>query len=54
VVSGGIGTLAVVGVTAWISPRLRAFGALNEARPEGEEIEGEAPIKGKVAESSAD
>lgn len=57
VVSGGVGTLIVVGVTAWLSPRLRAFGALHDARPAGEESEEktEAPVtKGKVAESSAD
>jgi MFS family permease len=48
VVSGGIGTLIVVGVTAWISPRLRAFGALNEARPEEEET----PLK--AAKAAAD
>lgn len=41
VVSGGIGTLVVVGVTALISPEIRRFGALNEARPE-EEMEGAA------------
>ncbi len=32
VVSGGIGTLIVVGVTALISPRLRALGPMHEAR----------------------
>ncbi len=37
--SGGIGTLIVVGVAAVASPRLRAFGALHEARPEHEEVE---------------
>jgi MFS family permease len=58
VVSGGIGTLIVVGVTAWISPRLRAFGSLHDARPEEEmseeKTEGKPEVKGKVAESSAD
>jgi MFS family permease len=39
VVSGGIGTLAVVGFTALISPQVRNFGALNDARPAGEEPE---------------
>ena len=40
VVSGGIGTLLVVGTMAIAAPRLRGFGALNEARPE-EDDEGE-------------
>ena len=55
VVSGGIGTLIVVGVTALISPRLRAFGALHEARPE-EESAADLPVAAqtKPAESSAD
>lgn len=34
VVSGGIGTLIVVAVTALISPKIRAFGPLHEAKPE--------------------
>jgi MFS family permease len=50
VVSGGIGTLVVVGVTAWISPRLRNFGALHEARPEQEVVEPPA----KPAKAAAD
>ncbi|MCB0061043.1 MAG: MFS transporter [Caldilineaceae bacterium] len=33
VVSGGIGTILVVMVTAWVSPELRRFGALHEAKP---------------------
>ncbi len=33
VVSGGIGTLVVVLTTAWVSPELRRFGALHEAKP---------------------
>ena len=33
VVSGGIGTLLVVGAAAWLSPELRRLGALHEARP---------------------
>ncbi len=33
VVSGGIGTLIVVAVTAWVSPELRYFGALHETKP---------------------
>ena len=33
VVSGGIGTLAVVGLTALAAPQLRTFGALHEAKP---------------------
>lgn len=50
VVSGGIGTLIVVGVTALLSPRLRAFGALHEARPEEPvEVGGDA-----VAKAAAD
>jgi MFS family permease len=32
-VSGGIGTLFVVGLTGWFAPELRNFGALHEARP---------------------
>ncbi len=59
VVSGGIGTLIVVGVTALISPRLRAFGALHEARPDEEslaESTAGSPVvaKTKPAESPAD
>jgi MFS family permease len=54
VVSGGIGTLAVVGVTAWISPRLRAFGALNEARPEGEPEEETVEKPATSARAAAD
>jgi hypothetical protein len=30
VVSGGVGTLIVVAVTAWASPQLRRFGSLGE------------------------
>ena len=30
VVSGGVGTLIVVAVTAWVSPQLRRFGSLGE------------------------
>lgn len=37
VVSGGIGTLLVVAGAALLSPELRAFGALHEARPVDEE-----------------
>lgn len=37
VVSGGVGTLLVVAGAALLSPELRAFGALHEARPAGEE-----------------
>jgi hypothetical protein len=33
VVSGGIGTMIVVGVTALVAPQLRTFGALHEAKP---------------------
>jgi MFS family permease len=33
VVSGGIGTLVVVLTTALVSPQLRNFGALHEAKP---------------------
>ncbi len=33
VVSGGIGTLVVVAATWWLSPQMRAFGALDEAKP---------------------
>jgi hypothetical protein len=33
VVSGGIGTLIVVALSALWSPQLRAFGPLNEAKP---------------------
>ena len=33
VVSGGIGTLVVVGLTALAAPQLRTFGALHEAKP---------------------
>lgn len=33
VVSGGIGTLFVVAVTAWYSPQLRRLGAMHEAKP---------------------
>lgn len=33
VVSGGIGTLVVVGVTALVAPQLRTFGVLHEAKP---------------------
>jgi MFS family permease len=32
VVSGGIGTLIVVGITAWVAPQLRRFGSLGEIR----------------------
>jgi MFS family permease len=32
VISGGVGTLIVVGVTAWGSPQLRRFGSLGEIR----------------------
>lgn len=39
VVSGGIGTLIVVGVTGLISPRLRAFGPLHDIQPEEMEAE---------------
>jgi MFS family permease len=37
VVSGGIGTLVVVAVTALASPPLRSFGVLHEARPKTQE-----------------
>lgn len=50
VVSGGIGTLIVVGATALLSPRLRAFGALNDARPEEEPV----TPKGSVTQAIAD
>ena len=33
VVSGGIGTLVVVAVTAWLSPSLRALGRMEDAQP---------------------
>jgi MFS family permease len=33
VVGGGIGTLVVVGLTAFIWPQIRRFGSLAEARP---------------------
>jgi MFS family permease len=33
VVSGGIGTLVVVAITALVSPQLRSFGVLYEAKP---------------------
>ena len=33
VVSGGIGTILVVAVTAWVSPELRTFGLLHETKP---------------------
>ncbi|MEZ4831841.1 MAG: MFS transporter [Caldilineaceae bacterium] len=52
VVSGGIGTLIVVAVTAAISPRLRALGALHDARPEEEEEA--VNVQTKPAESPAD
>jgi MFS family permease len=32
-VSGGIGTLLVVGATAWFSPELRQLGPMHEAKP---------------------
>ncbi|GIV79699.1 MFS transporter [Litorilinea aerophila] len=50
VVSGGIGTLLVVAGAALLSPRLRNFGALHDARPEED---GEA-APAKLAASSAD
>jgi hypothetical protein len=54
VVSGGVGTLIVVGVTAWISPTLRAFGALNDAKPIEDVKEETKEVKTKPAESPAD
>jgi len=33
VVSGGIGTLVVVAITAWLSPELRALGTLHNIKP---------------------
>jgi hypothetical protein len=33
VVSGGIGTLLVVALTAWLSPELRTLGTLHDAKP---------------------
>jgi MFS family permease len=52
VVSGGIGTLVVVAVTAWVSPELRNFGALHETKPLTDANE---PTKeaGKEAEAAA-
>jgi hypothetical protein len=47
VVSGGIGTLIVVATTAIVSPELREFGALTDAKPRG------APeSEGKEADSA--
>ena len=54
VVSGGVGTLIVVAVTAWISPTLRSFGALNDARPIDEVTQEVKDAKAKPAESPAD
>lgn len=54
VVSGGIGTLIVVAVTAWISPHLRNYGALNEARPIEDVKEEAREMKAKPAQSPAD
>jgi MFS family permease len=34
VVTGGLGTIVVVGATAWRCPSLRQFGSLKDARPE--------------------
>jgi MFS family permease len=42
-VSGGIGTLVVVALTGWISPELRNFGALHEAKPVPTGEEKQAP-----------
>lgn len=47
VVSGGIGTLVVVGIASVISPELRKFGALADAQPVGEEEE--APLAPNLA-----
>jgi MFS family permease len=46
VVSGGIGTIFVVMITALVAPQLRAFGALHEVKP----IE-PAPEKSAIADS---
>jgi len=54
VVSGGVGTLLVVAVTAWISPTLRSFGALNDAQPIDEIKQEVKDAKAKPAESPAD
>ncbi len=50
VVSGGIGTLLVVAGAALLSPRLRNFGALHDARPEEDVVRAPA----ELAASSAD
>jgi len=43
VVSGGIGTLMVVGLMAWRSPTLRDFGSLQDAKTDDEDDEGNEP-----------
>jgi MFS family permease len=47
VVSGGIGTIVVVALTALVSPQLRTFGALHEAKP----IE---PVEEKTAAATSE
>jgi MFS family permease len=48
VVSGGIGTLIVVGATAIASPELRRFGTLADARPLGAPAAGETEAERAV------
>lgn len=46
VVSGGIGTMAVVGVMAVVAPAMRALGTLTKARPAEEEEDRSASDRG--------
>jgi sugar phosphate permease len=51
-VSGGIGTLAVVAVVAWLFPQLRRYGRLDSGRPKDTRAEAEA-VTAEASQSEA-